>query len=265
MPKKKEEELYQDWITEVKSGLAGDELTAFELLLKNEKAAKHVLRGGLRGEDYYTKLNELNDARKALESEKTQIRTAWDEEKPKNERLLKEYNKVKADLEAAQAQLEGLDEDEVPQHMKPPVQDPDRVTREDVDALQRKLEVFDKTLPHLLKDSLAISKKIVQEDWKIEPEAVIDFALTHGVKPQQAFEHLTSEEREARREKDIEARIKKAREEGAREALSTSSVDHVKITGPVFEDLNPKVTTNHRGRVDNSLRAFDAILEATPQ
>jgi hypothetical protein len=269
MAKKKEEELFKAWVEEAKAKLSDDSKKAFDVLLADEAGAKEVFRGGLREADYYRRLNDLSEAKNAWESERSTIRAKWDEEKPKNERLLKAYNDTVAELDTAKEQLEtlGLSEGEVKKVIPAEKSNPNSVTREELDAVKSQLQVFNTVLPKILMDVSDVNKRILKEDWDIEPRAVIEYALSKGVDPNVAFYTLTQDERATRAEANLKKQLDKAREEGKREALTANSPDHIRQTGPSPADFITSfgTRTDARSRVDAAIKGFDSALEASPQ
>jgi len=259
---KKEEELYKEWIEEVSGKLKSeDEKRAFELF-SNSDAGRETLRGGMRRAEFDRRLNELHETRRQLEtaaedlkSNDSAIREWYAKEKPKNEELVKELETLKSRLR------EFSDDDAPPPSAQTFAQTP--FSKEELEALKekvKKVDLFDANLPRLQGEMFAIIKQSLKEGFDVDPRDVIAYATKNRVDPFRAYEDLTYEARQEKFEKDRDEALKKAKEEGRREALSNlkSSPDHMRTPGPSIVDRlqGTELYATKRERVDAAVRDF---------
>lgn len=259
---KKEEDLFREWVQEVSSGLeTEEEKKAFEVFAAS-KAGRETLRGGMRRGEFDRRLNDLHETRRQLETAEEELKSKhaalkewYDKEAPKNLRLSEELIALKAKLR------EFTDDDDVPAAAATVAQMP--YNKEEFEAIQEKLkkiDLFDANLPRLMGEMTSIVKKSIQEGFDVDPRDVIAYASKNRVDPFRAYEDLTYEARQEKFEQNRENELKKAREEGRREALSNlkSSPDHIRTPGPSVTDslFEGKAFPTKRERVDSAVRDF---------
>jgi hypothetical protein len=258
--KKTSAEQYQAWVKEVEAGLEEDQKVHFQALV-NSEAGQKVFGGHLREADYYKRLNEHNAERQKFEQEKTQMYSWYEQEAPKVERTLKEKQNLERRLQEYERQL--AEQGFIDESTTPAVH-ADMVKREELEAIrqenQRRLQMFDQALPALLGDIGDVMYRSLSEGYKVNPKEVIKYALENRVDPNRAFEALTADEREARSAKRQEEDLKKAREEGRREAMSKFPTPDVhRPSGPSvvsnLQDPNFK-PLSQRDRVNDAVKEF---------
>lgn len=258
---KREEELYQEWLKDVSSNLSSDEeKNAFATLLKNESAAKEMLRGGMRRQEFDRRLNEVHEANRqltaaseSLKSDREKLKEWYSEQAPKNAALLEELTELKSKLR------EVTGDDDPPPAQRTTEQLPSGLV-EKLQKLDQKVDLFDQNLPRFQADMFAIIKKSIKEDIDIDPREITAYSIKHQVEPFRAYEDLTHDIRLERFEQERESEKKKWIEEGKKEALRSikSSPDHIRTPGPtIFDQLAKTETPQTRGeRVNAALKDF---------
>lgn len=275
---KKEDQAFADWVKETSAKLPETQRSKFEeFLAVDDGGAKEVFRGHLREADYYKRLNEMAEDRRQAEKalatdraafeQKANDLTRWyEDESPKNARLLKEKEDLQNRLTAAAQQLREIGfEDEANKVIRASerVDSMPNVSNEELESMRKRIanteSLIDKALPKLLGDFSTVIYKTASEKWNVEPQKVLDHSLTKGVSPIAAFEELTKDER-AEREATAKAKlISDAKEEGRREAMSKlSSPDRTRPSGPTVIDFlrDPKSFSDSRTRVDAAVSRY---------
>jgi len=272
---KKEAEAFEEWKAEIAATLTGPQLDAFNTLMSDEAKGKTIFRGHIREQEFYTRLNELDSAKKALEAdmgnfkaEKDAMYNWYKAESPKNAQLIEEKQKLAARLSAAKQQLIdlGLVEEAEQLGVSMPAGTPasspiqhDDTSRKELEALRNRLEMFDKALPALMASYGGVIAETVTGKWNVNPADILSYAVQNGVDPRQAFWDLTAEQREERAKKQRDEEIAKAKEEGRREALTQkASPDFFRapIPGSVDALKATNVPLDRNARVGAAVSAF---------
>lgn len=241
---KKEETAYQEWVNEIRSKLPADQHANLDALVGTD-AGKEIFRGGLREADYYRRLNEHNEAKAKFDNDVRTQNDWFNLEKPKNVRLNAEVEKLRKELLQHKAELvaAGL---EVPKELTQAVdqsQGASMQNKDELEQMKRQLQFLDKALPQVIGKAMAMTSRLVKENYSVTPDAVFQHAAEKGVDLDAAFEYLTSDERAKRADQKIAEKIKEAEERGAREALAKlSGPDRsMRPAGPsVFDALGAK-------------------------
>lgn len=265
MAKKSSAEQYAAWAREVEAELPEDQRSHFQALVQSE-AGQKVFGGHLREKDYYTKLNEYTNQVREFENTRTQMYEWYNQEAPKVERTLKEKEALAKKLQDYERQLadQGFIDDSTLGTGR--TVSADAVKREDLDAVrqenERRLKMFDQALPQLLGDIGDVMYRSLSEGYKVNPKEVIKYALENRVDPNTAFDRITEDERGARAAKSRDEDLKKAREEGRREAMSKFPTPDVhRPSGPsvidTLQDPNYK-PLSQRERVNDAVKEFMA-------
>lgn len=223
---KKEDAAYQEWVTEIRAKLPAELQTNLDALVGTD-AGKEIFRGGLREADYYRKLNDHNAAKAKFDADVKAQKDWFDEEQPKNQRLIGEVQKLRTQLLEHQKTLieAGM---EVPVEVKQAVSDSQRASTTDtseLEQLKKQMQFLDKALPQVMGKAMAITAKLVRENYSVTPDQVFQHAAEKGIDLDAALEFLTEKERTDRANVQFQEKIKAAKEEGAREALA-------KLSGP---------------------------------
>lgn len=262
MGRKTSEEQYKAWAKEVEDSLEGDQKQHFQALV-NSEAGQKVFGGHLREKDYYTRLNDYTNQVKEFETTRAQMYAWYEQEAPKVAQTLKEKQAVERRLQEYERQLadQGFIDQEA---VRPGAVHVDAVKREDLEAIrqenERRLKMFDQALPQLLGDIGDVMYRSLSEGYKVNPKEVINYALKNKVDPNRAFEEITADERNGREATRQADELKKAREEGRREAMSKFSTPDVhRPSGPsVVDNLqNPDYKPqSQRDRVNDAVKEF---------
>lgn len=261
MGRKTSAEQYQAWAKEVESELAEDQKVHFQALV-NSEAGQKVFGGHLREKDYYTRLNEHTTQVKEFENTRAQMYQWYEQEAPKVAQTLKEKQAAERRLQEYERQM--VEQGFIDAAGTPGAVHADAVKREDLDAVrqenERRLKMFDQALPQLLGDIGDVMYRSLSEGYKVNPKEVIKYALDNRVDPNRAFEELTADERKGRETKRQDEELKKAREEGRREAMSKFPTPDVhRPSGPsvvdTLQDANYK-PLSQRERVNDAVKEF---------
>lgn len=281
---KKEDALFEAWKTETESKLASNpkKLEAFQALVDGkDEQSLDVFRAAHRGEDYYRRLNEFNEEKRTkedeianskadLETRQAQLLGWYEQEKPKNERLVQEKAELVGRLTEAQEYLKSMGlEDEARKvgadlrEVRSVRSTESSVSNEEVAELKKKMSILERGLPTLLSQFGSVVNKIASEKWNVEPSAVVDFSSKRGVDLEQAFNHLTSDERVEREKTRMTELEKKWKDEGRREALSkVANPDFQRPSGPsivdTLRDENQKLPSE-RDRVASAVQEFISL------
>lgn len=224
---RKEDQAFKEWGEALAAEVGDDEKEALAAWLALP-VAREVFRGTLAQEKLYTELNKIADERRELEEKEAALDSWFEEEKPKNEKLLKERDQLKAQLAAVGAG------DPPPAEGTPaPSLSPEVLA--ELKKTQQKLDTLDKLLPAVIGDVARMVKDSVENKFDIDPREAIKLSVQKGVEPWQAYQALTAEERQKRAEAAQEAERKKWFEEGRR-SVTTNSPDHLKPAGPSVVD-----------------------------
>lgn len=268
---RKEDTAYEEWKQELRSKMTDDQKAHFDALVDTDPG-REIFRGGIRENYLYTRLNEhkakeeeFKTAKQKFEDDVKRQHSWFEAEKPKNEKLFGEVQRLQKQLKAYEKQFTdaGLD---VPDELKAAQEATKRASTMDngeLDNIRQRLVVMDKALPVVIGKAMNIAARIVKDNYEITPDQVFQHAAEKGVDLDRAFYDLTEPERTKRAQTDLDAKIAKAKEEGAREALAKmSGPDRVLRSGPsIVETLRsgkaPEgVITNKAERVDAAVQDF---------
>ena len=226
----REDQAFQDWANEVKVKFPEEARANFEALLAHD-AAKDVFRGHLREKDYYQRVEKVAEERKALEADKAAVWEWWEAEAPKNKVLLAERDELLSRLEGVGGQPMGTPSETV---SKTEVEE----LRKQVAAAESRVKNLDGALPNVLRDLAGVLYRANREGFDIDPSTVVNHSVERSVTLSNAYEALTADARAKRAEADMTKALQKAKEEGAREALSKlPSPDYLRGHGPSVTDV----------------------------
>lgn len=237
---KKEDDAYAKWLGELKGNMTAEQAAALDGIAESD-ALRETFRGTIREKDYYTKLNTLNEDRKALESEVSQfdqqrqnLYNWFEAEKPKNQQLMESNAELQRQLKEFQ---DGVDLDDPPNRASATDQSVINRLIEDQKALREQLIRQDRALPKFMADFGDVIDENAREAFGITPSKIIDHVIRNNVDARTAFMDLTREQRAERAEEErleaIENAKKEAREEAQAEFMATlSSPDKLRPVGP---------------------------------
>jgi hypothetical protein len=251
---KREDEKFAAWVEEMAAAIPEPKRAAWRELANDadEIVRERLYRGALRTEDYYTKLNEINEQKRQAKQLQDELYAWYEEQAPKNEALLAERDLLREQLEAmgtdvpAAAGLPGLTSEDLAE----------------LKAKASKVDQLDRMLPEVLADIAAYVKDSVKNGYEVNDREVMRLSLQQGVSPYRAYEQMTAGERAKKYEAEREAERKKWVEEGRRSALSSStgSPDHIRPSGPSVVDYLREAKQGESTQQDR-VRAAIASLE----
>lgn len=253
---KKENEDFGAWVEEVIGSFPADKQDLAREVLNSDVSRDRFFRGTIRQDDYYRRLNELNEERKELESTKDELASFYEEQLADQEALIAERDLLKAKL----AERSGD---------PPPAAGIPGFSTEDLAALKAKadkIDALDKIMPAVMADMAAVQYDAIKNNFDYDPREVMRLSLQHGTEPYKAYEYLTKDQRQNRYEEAQKKERDKWIEEGRRQALSAKngSPDQLPHSGPsVFDRLQGKDTpeSTHQSRV---AAALQGMLEVGP-
>lgn len=282
MSQKREDADFDAWKKETRAKLDPAVQQAFDSLTSHE-TAKEVFRGYLREGEFYTRLNEqkaqndrLTKEREALANEQAQFTRQraeivkwWNDEKPKNARLVEEKKKLEEKIAKLSGKIDSLDPDATGD-------DDDRRGRrsemsdekiKEIDALkaqlgraEARLAQLDENLPGFVGKLGRVIKNSLKENMDVDPEKIVELSVANGADPEIAYYQLTYEEREKRRKADFDQKLKEAEDRGRREAMSTRpSQDFLRPAGPTVVDRireSKKESGDRRELVNGAVELF---------
>lgn len=250
----KEDAAYAVWKQDIEARLPEDLRSNFQAITAHD-AGREVFRGNLRQEEFNRRVNEVA-------AEKQRLSTWFNEEAPKNARLVSEQADLQRKLEAYEKTLEELGLDESVTRKADTVHSVAK--KEEVEdlkkAVEEKLRLFDQALPRLLGDLSSVIQTSITEKFNIDPRAVLNYAAENQLNPIQAFEQMTAGERTRRAGESQKALEEKWKEEGRREALSKlPNPDRIRASGPTIVDTLSRTdfaSSDPRTRVDAAVKDF---------
>lgn len=250
----KEEVAYQEWLKDVSGKLPEDLRPQFEAVTDSD-AGKELFRAVGRREDYNRRVNEVEDTRRQLNS-------WWEQEKPRNEKLLAELARKEERLAQREATLKELGFLDDPGSGRTPTP-PSVVKKDDLTEFEKRMEAriasIDRALPAFLGDFSETIYRIGKEGYSISPKDVLQHSMENNVSTTAALDVLTSVERDKRAKDAAVKEQEKWKEEGRREAISKlNNPAQMRPAGPnILDTLRDKeFRTDQRSRVDASVKEF---------
>ncbi len=285
MSQKREDADFDSWKKETRAKLDPSVQQAFDLLTGHE-TSKEVFRGYLREGEFYTRLNEqkaendrLKKDRETLAGEQSQFTRQraeivkwWNDEKPKNARLVEEKKKLEAQVEKLTAKLGKIDpdstddgeDDNTSRRRRSEMSDEKLAEIDGVKAQLAKAEArlaqLDENLPGFVGKLGKVIRNSLKENMDVDPEKIVELSLANGTDPEIAYYQLTYEAREKARKEAFDKQLKEAEEKGRREAMSTRpSQDFLRPAGPtVVERIreSKKESGDRRELVNGAVELF---------
>lgn len=264
MAKAKTEAEYQEWVKEVAAKIPDEHRAGFEALT-GTPVGMELFGGHLREKEFHRRLNEVHSERQALEAQRQTFANdvaamdEWfQEESPKNQRLIAERDRLKAEAAAMKERLSELGLEEEAPRVKSAKSDNDEDLRREIQNLRQHLAAVDQALPAMLGDYGMILRTAQKEGIDVDPRQVVALSMQRSVPLTQAFDMLTAEERQKRAEKEREEALSKAREEGRREALSQrGSPEYMRpASAAVLEGIANSKPTTQMDRVKGAVQEY---------
>jgi len=254
---KREDENYAAWVEEILAEFPEDKRESAKAALEAPVARERFFRGAIRQDDYYRRLNEIEDARKELEAARDELYAWYEEESPKLESIIKERDLLKSQL------TKNASAGDPPAAAGVP-----GFSVEDLAVLKakaEKIDALDKIVPAIIADLASVTKDAITNNFEFDPREVMRLSLEHGVEPYKAYEYLTADQRKKQYDAAQEAEKQKWIEEGRRQALTArnGSPDQLPNSGPNVVDLLQKKDAKELTQSDRVNAALAAMLEET--
>lgn len=255
MAKKDKDALYTDFLADLKSVVGDDKWTAVEEgLVKNEKASAKLKDSVLARSEFSRAMDELDTARKEFQ----QFQAT---EKQKIDGWQKWYGETSQDFATASDQLR--------QYKETYGDLDDRSQRREAAKVGLTPEAFEKRLNEEIQKHDVAALRFVDDltDVKIEhrdrfkekldTDAVYKLAGEQGIPLKVAYNLFIADRVEDQRKTQYTEDIKKAREEGANEALAKHNLPVMSSHSDIVHTLDAQnPLTNPRERVSAAVKDF---------
>lgn len=269
MAKPKDDAAYQKWLNEefLPSVEEGKRDAVLAALAENEKAHGAFLRHS----DYTVKTQELAKVRKEAEAvldkaRKVDAYDAWylQHAKPTFDKVTSENERLKQALIAGGSLEDG---DDPPASGAARGSAPSEAQLKKLEELEARVAQVDTGAFNTMVAMTNLLRRAQKEGIEFDAAEVLGHASRNGISPILAYEELTREQREERQRKDFEDKLKQAREEGRREALSkVHSPDYAgeqetvptveALFGPSQKAQSTTPVADEQARVAEALRVF---------
>lgn len=205
---------YEQFLAEVLSAVPEENRAAIEGTLKNEQLAPRIRERVLARSDYSRQSDTLRQERLAFEAQVAEAKNKISGWENWYAQTSAEQTRLQAENAAYKAQFGDVDGE--------PVKQPTGITEEafnnrltsELDRRDRDAIAFADVLTELKLDHRDRFKE------KLNTAELVEFATKNGLPLQAAYREYVSPKEEELREADLSAKLKAAKEEGAREALS---------------------------------------------
>jgi hypothetical protein len=274
--KQKTEKAYQEWIEEQEAKLPQELRANFKTLVESPHGVE-VFGGYMREQEFHRRLSELDTRQKALETDRisldqgkealandvVKIQSWVKTEVPKFDSLKQQHSQLLKERDSLKHQLAefGVEVAE-PSHPGGPVRQANEDLRQEIAALRATQAAMDASLPAVLSDMATVLVRANKEGFEVDPRVIIDHATKQTNNLVQSYEMLTADDRRKREDERIKGEIEKARQEGAREALSKMhSPERLKPAGPsIFDTINAQPSNDRAGRVQGAIEAYNKMV-----
>ena len=265
MAKPKDDAKYQEWLEKefLPSVDEGERDKVKAALVENEKAHGAFLRQ----DDYTRKTQELAKVREQAEqvldkAKKVDAYDSWylTHAKPTYDKVASENERLKKALvDVGLGEGEG---DDPPAGRSAPTE----AQLKKLEELEARVAQVDTGAFNTMVAMTNLVTRAQKEGIEFDAAAVLDFASRNRISPILAYEEITKDERKARDEKAFDEKLKAAREEGYRQALSkVSSPDYSRdevvptveaLFGPSIKAQSESPVADEQARVAEALRVF---------
>jgi hypothetical protein len=234
---------FDAFLAEVVAALPeGEKRTTFEEAIKNDTVQSKLREGFLARSDYSRSMDALRAEREEFDSVVTET----------NERIAgwqQWYEEAKAEVAGSK---KGADDDALDLGPTPPGVTPEQLAKILADRDKMAIK-FASVLTDLQYD---YRSKFGE---KLDSDALIAYATRRGVPIDVAYNELTAPKERERAEKDVEARIKAARDEAVKEFASANKLPTAsRPSEPHPLDLAVKAPQGATERVAAAVTAFNA-------
>lgn len=210
-----------------RAGQDPEKTKALDTLLADEALKESLFGGNLREQDYYKRVNEVNEVKANLSTAADELKRQQMEWQQWYQDTQAEYNRVVAEKAELEKQIKygAIEEpaEGASSKMTPRMQAELEELRKEVQLANSKANILDETTTRLIGDLSTITYEAVKSGLNVNPKEVLEYSYKNKVDPYSAFEVLTRPEREERDAERQKKLLDQAREEGRREAEAKSS------------------------------------------
>lgn len=259
MAKKSSDELFQAFLADVLNSVPAESKADVEKVLRDERVTAKMKEGVLARSDYSRQMDELTQAREALNAEVTEARTrisGWEDWYAK---ASQEVANVQTKLSTYEQRYGKLDGTQPPQKPSLTEEDFHKRLTEELQRHDAMAIAFANDLTRVQIDHLKEFKETLDTD------KLINDATKRGVTLRQAYQEFVAPMIKEREEKRFEEALKKAKEEGAAEYASNHRLPFV--PGPSEPHVLDSMTRSDTPRTegDRIAAAVKGWREATSQ
>lgn len=268
---KREDQDFKVWLEELKK-LHPETAANLDALAETE-VGKELFRGERREAEFYRRLNEITEKERQFQATVAAQAKWYETAKPEYERAVtkaQEAEALRLRLEAMNKQLAEIGV-KVPEQNSPSVpahSSTEDITTRELQELRGQVAQMDQAFPLVMGQFLSVLHKSTKEGFDVDPNAVLKYVYDNKVAPDVAYEKLTADARESRRQEELDKKLKEAKEAGRREALSSfQGPERIPLAAPsVVEALRAKEDANifakPQDRVDAAVKDFLEMTSA---
>lgn len=226
---------YDAFLADVLKSVPEDKRTAFEEVLKTEAVAKELKNAGLRQSEFSRAMDDLKTKTERWESWYADVSQQVASIQQENE----QYKALYGDVDSTG------DEGGRPQPQTP---QPKGLTEAQLAAELTRRDQLAIQFADVLTDLKDMHKETFGE--RLNTRELIDYCTRSGLPLEAGYRGYTADRLEAKRKTEFDVELKKAREEGAREALSSHNlpVAPTPTEAHVFDRTDVKTDPNERLR-----------------
>jgi hypothetical protein len=239
---------YQEFLNDLIAAVPEGQRATVEEAMKAEAVNSKLKEGVLARSDYSRSMDALRTEREALANEVTEARSRIDGWSQWYESATRDY----AQMQQRVSELEAGGDPTGPVTLPPNVLTREQVT-EELANRDRLAIAFADTLTDLKLDHRERFKE------KLNTNELIQFATKRGLPLDAAYREFTADRVKEQQEADMEARLKTAREEGAREYATSHRlpIASTNMEPHVLDNTN-KVPQNPRDRIQAAAAAWNS-------
>lgn len=238
---------YEAFLADVLKAIPADRRSDIEATLKDESISNVLAERVMARSEFSRQMDSLSQEREEFQRQVQEARTNIDGWANWYQSAVQEQATLQEKVAQYEALYGGLDDASGSEK------------REAAQAMGLTKEQLDAELRH--RDEMAIRFADVLTDLKLDykdrfggrldTKALTDYAMQHSMPIDAAYREMIAPELEKKREAELEEKIKRAREEGEREALSRHNLPMTTTpNGPRHVlDLREQVKTDSKGRV----------------
>lgn len=262
----------EDLINEFTSGLPSEQVEALKQVLAYEPVQQKIRDGYLRQSEFSRRMDELREEQKKLETQQEESRRYYESQVALSHNNKAEYDRLLAEKEELEAKLAGgtqsttdwsysyggqtVSEDYVPKSVLEK-----RIADLNKQHEEMLLNTQNNAINLMAKMTNLAQKHYAEFGEPLDTNELTKFAINNNIPLETAYERSTSERRSEVLERKHAEAIQKAREDGAREALSKHNLPVVDNRPKEIHALRPPkdIPKTREERVARALEEFQAI------